>query len=648
MAGIYASFPPSGGGGGAVPTYPNLAAFPSAALVGNGSLAIALDTDILYISDGAAWEPIGGPGVALGVGTIDTGTPSANGAHIDANQLIMQSASATAPGVVNTSAQTLAGVKTFSSAPIISPLTANTAIVSDGSKALTSSVTTATEIGYVSGVTSSIQTQLNGKQATLTPGSISTSTTGVSVGSGTASTVGPNVTVNVQTASGSQPGLLSAADWTTFNGKQASGNYITALTGDVTATGPGSVASTVAKIAGTTVSGTTGSGNVVFSNSPALTTPTLGAATATSVNKVTITTPASGSTITVVDGKTLTASNTLTFSGTDGSTVACGAGGTVLYNGGALGTPSSGTLSSCTGLPITGGTTGTLTIARGGTNSVTSLNNNRVMQSSGGAIVEAAAITASRALVSDSNGIPVASSTSTTQVQYLSAATGTTGTTSTNVVFSAAPTLTGACTIGSATSAQAILGSVTMAYNSVTFFTLDSNGNVLIGPSNGSNGPLRVQSNAGAASSGDPVIVAQYSTDTNCTGGYFIDCRNSSGSTIGRIEATANTTTSFTGTSDSRLKQDPKEFDGLAMISTMIPRQYGWKSDPGTRVHGFYAQELHRVLPEAVSVGNDELTKSGDLKTPWGIDYGRLTPILVRAIQQLAAEVEAIKSQKGS
>jgi hypothetical protein len=33
----------------------------------------------------------------------------------------------------------------------------------------------------------------------------------------------------------------------------------------------------------------------------------------------------------------------------------------------ALGTPSSGTLTSCTSLPIVGGTTGTLTVARGGT-----------------------------------------------------------------------------------------------------------------------------------------------------------------------------------------------------------------------------------------------------------------------------------------
>lgn len=46
---------------------------------------------------------------------------------------------------------------------------------------------------------------------------------------------------------------------------------ISSLTGDVTASGSGAVAATVAKIQGTTVSGTTGTTNVVFSASPTLT-----------------------------------------------------------------------------------------------------------------------------------------------------------------------------------------------------------------------------------------------------------------------------------------------------------------------------------------------------------------------------------------
>jgi len=55
-------------------------------------------------------------------------------------------------------------------------------------------------------------------------------------------------TFNLPTASHTNRGALSSADWDTFNGKQAAGNYITALTGDVTASGPGSAAATLATV----------------------------------------------------------------------------------------------------------------------------------------------------------------------------------------------------------------------------------------------------------------------------------------------------------------------------------------------------------------------------------------------------------------
>ena len=52
-------------------------------------------------------------------------------------------------------------------------------------------------------------------------------------------------TITVKQSSTSQSGYLSSTDWNTFNNKQPAGNYITALTGDVVATGPGSSASTI-------------------------------------------------------------------------------------------------------------------------------------------------------------------------------------------------------------------------------------------------------------------------------------------------------------------------------------------------------------------------------------------------------------------
>ena len=89
-------------------------------------------------------------------------------------------------------------------------------------------------------------------------------------------------------------------------------------------------ATTSAQLAGI-ISDETGSGLLVFATSPTLTTPILGVASATTINKVTLTTPATGSTLTIADGKTLTSSNTLTLTGTDGSSISFGAGGTVVY-----------------------------------------------------------------------------------------------------------------------------------------------------------------------------------------------------------------------------------------------------------------------------------------------------------------------------
>lgn len=93
-----------------------------------------------------------------------------------------------------------------------------------------------------------------------------------------------------------------------------------AHTGDVT-TAANSFVTTVAKIAGVTVGTPTGTTNVVFSNSPTLVTPTLGVASATSINKVAFTAPATGSTLTIADGKTATHNATTTFAGVDGKTL---------------------------------------------------------------------------------------------------------------------------------------------------------------------------------------------------------------------------------------------------------------------------------------------------------------------------------------
>lgn len=61
----------------------------------------------------------------------------------------------------------------------------------------------------------------------------------------------------------------------------------------------------------------TGSGVLVLATAPTLVTPVLGVASATSINKLAITAPATSATLAIADGKTLTVSNTMTLTGTD-------------------------------------------------------------------------------------------------------------------------------------------------------------------------------------------------------------------------------------------------------------------------------------------------------------------------------------------
>jgi hypothetical protein len=88
---------------------------------------------------------------------------------------------------------------------------------------------------------------------------------------------------------------------------------------NLAASGNGGVTGVLPIANGGTASNTaTGSGQTVLATSPTLVTPVLGAATATSLNGLTVST--STGTLTIANGKTVVVNNGLTFSGTDSTT----------------------------------------------------------------------------------------------------------------------------------------------------------------------------------------------------------------------------------------------------------------------------------------------------------------------------------------
>ncbi len=92
-------------------------------------------------------------------------------------------------------------------------------------------------------------TTFNSKQSALTLGDLTDAgTDGIIITGGTGVVIGSGTSIAQHVADTTHNGYLSSTDWNTFNGKQSSGNYITDLTGDGTASGPGSVALTLATV----------------------------------------------------------------------------------------------------------------------------------------------------------------------------------------------------------------------------------------------------------------------------------------------------------------------------------------------------------------------------------------------------------------
>jgi hypothetical protein len=116
----------------------------------------------------------------------------------------------------------------------------------------------------------------------------------------------------------------------------------------------------------------------------------------------------------------------------------------------------------------------------------------------------------------------------------------------------------------------------------------------------------------------------------------------SNGAEIGKIHTTNRSTITYTTTSDVRLKENivPTHF-GLADVNKIKVYDYNFKADADkTQEAGFLAQELYKIYPQAVAVGGDDPKKN-----PWAVDYGKLTPLLVKAIQEQQLQIEALKKE---
>jgi hypothetical protein len=113
------------------------------------------------------------------------------------------------------------------------------------------------------------------------------------------------------------------------------------------------------------------------------------------------------------------------------------------------------------------------------------------------------------------------------------------------------------------------------------------------------------------------------------------------GTSRGNI-STNGVNTSYNTSSDYRLKEDLKEYNGLNIISKLKTYDFKWK-DTNIRDYGVMAHELQEVLPNYVNGDKDAVNNDGTIKTQ-AVDYSKLVPVLVKAIQEQQVQIEELKT----
>jgi len=127
------------------------------------------------------------------------------------------------------------------------------------------------------------------------------------------------------------------------------------------------------------------------------------------------------------------------------------------------------------------------------------------------------------------------------------------------------------------------------------------------------------------------------------SGAYFFGCYYNA-VLCGGITQSGTTGVALTSISDYRLKDNVKPMiGGLDKITALKPVTYEWISDKSSG-EGFIAHELQAVIPVAVVGEKDAVDENGGIK-PQGVDFSKIVPHLVAAIQELTARLAALESK---
>jgi hypothetical protein len=421
----------------------------------------------------------------------------------------------------------------------------------------------------------------------------------------------------------------------------------------------------------------TGTGNMVLSSSPTLVTPTLGVASATSVNKLTITTPATGSTLTIDDGKTLTVSNTLTFTGTDASSVAFGTGGTVAYVGNKLSVFAPTTSAELAGVITDETGTGALVFGTAPA-FTTSIDGGATFSAFGSSSALTIGFTGTGA--SSTHNLATAALTGSFTKTINIGTGGTTGsttainlgspigsTTTVNGTLSIAGSTSGAVKFVAPATAGAITYTLPSADATVSGYALVSNGSATLswaaaGATLAADtstttlylGMSAATTGAWTAAKANTNLVYNASTNILSTPGLAVTASTASttastGALIvtggvgigGAVFTTGNITSAadIISNSDRRMKSDIQPITSALEKVQAITGVTFIKNGVDRRTAGVIAQDVLAVHPEVVHENEDGMLS---------VSYGNMVGLLIEAIKEQQEQINELKAKLGN
>jgi hypothetical protein len=152
---------------------------------------------------------------------------------------------------------------------------------------------------------------------------------------------------------------------------------------------------------------------------------------------------------------------------------------------------------------------------------------------------------------------------------------------------------------------------------------------------------LYIYSTDTVVDAGNVLGIFSYESDATVGDGtYFLQFKDADG-VIGSItSASSSSAVAFNTSSDERLKENIIDASPqLDIIKQVQVREFDWKKNGNHQV-GMIAQELNNIIPEVVTVGGES-----ESENPWAVDYGKLTPYLIKAIQEQQTLIESLTAR---